>query len=173
MGHGEMNVQAVARVVQRWLNGEPVYKLANEFPGNTSADKIRHAGKYLYGTVSQTISWGAHAYLKGWMIANPSKVREEDAEGVMLPAYIQYGVNTPEATVVSLLGLPREFAEPFAEEYRERHGKLVPQNVHSLKDFIFDADEDRWARVVSRRSSTTSVNPSDLRMVWRQMQGLA
>ena len=173
MGHGEMNVQAVARVVQRWLNGEPVYKLANEFPGNTSADKIRHAGKYLYGTVSQTISWGAHAYLKGWMIANPSKVREEDAEGVMLPAYIQYGVNTPEATVVSLLGLPREFAEPFAEEYRERHGKLVPQNVNSLKDFIFDADEDRWARVVSRRSSTTSVNHSDLRMVWRQMQGLA
>jgi helicase len=90
----------------------------------------------------------------------------------MLPTYIQYGVKTPEAAVVSLLGVPRPCAEAFGMEYREHHGTLEPSEVGRLKSFVYDATEDTWERVVSRARVKITVDPVDLRAVWRQMHGL-
>lgn len=168
-GEGEMDVGAVAAVVHGWVQGEPTFKLASAFLGDDAA-RVRHAGRYLYGTISQSLSWGAHAYLRGWV--RSKNVTDLDSDAAMLPAYIQYGVRTPEAAVGSLLGVPRAFAESFASHYRNREGVLKPEETTKFRDYVRKASVADWTEVVSR-SSVGGVEAADLRIVVRQMQGIA
>src|SRR5208282_5673130 len=64
MGKGSMNVQAVAHVLKGWIDGNSVADLSGQFPGADLETRLREAGRYIYGKVTQTLSWGAHAYLK-------------------------------------------------------------------------------------------------------------
>ncbi|MDD5367550.1 MAG: DEAD/DEAH box helicase [Anaerolineaceae bacterium] len=169
-GEGKMNVSAVAKAVQSWINGEPVYKIATDFPGADETKRIREASRYLNNTVSQTLSWGAHAFIRGW-IATPAGSRGVSPEDSILPSFIQYGVKTPEAVVASLLGVPRSFAEATADEYRERHGKVTTENVGNLRDFIESAGESDWSSII-QRSAIPGLTGKDFHQVFREMQGL-
>jgi len=169
MGEGQMNVQSVANLVQGWIDGKQAHELADVFSGNDNETKVRQAAKYLHGTVSQTMSWGAHAYLRGWLMGRDSETDPSDA---MLATYIQYGVHTPEAGLASLLGVPRPFAEAFSEEYRRRFGQLKPSDASQFKAFVESADEQQW-NAIAERAEVESINPSEVRRVVRQMQGLA
>jgi succinate dehydrogenase flavin-adding protein (antitoxin of CptAB toxin-antitoxin module) len=91
----------------------------------------------------------------------------------MLPAFIQYGVRTPEAALASLLSVPRQFAEAVGAEYRERHGTLSPEEAGVFKKFIEDADAQLWSAIVARSPMADQIDPSDVRAVWRQIQGIA
>jgi helicase len=169
-GSGQMNVGAVARVVQEWIDGLSIPEISKEFPDDEEEKRIRHAASYLFGEVSQTVSWGAHAYLKSWGIRHDKEV-EIEAKDRMLGAYIQYGVNSPEAAVASLLGIPRQFADGFATEYCEIHGKLTPDNSSVFKDFIETADSKTWNRVTLRSRLAAKIDSEDVRYVWHQMRG--
>lgn len=169
-GEGDMDVRSVAKVVQGWVGGQQIHELASHFPGDEAATQRRKAGQYVYGTVSQTMSWGTHAYLRGWLMGGqvPEEVRPEDA---MLPAYVQYGVQTAEAAVAALLGVPRPFAEAVGQVYRERAGALTPDGAQAFRGFVEDAGVDEW-RLVIGRSGVADVQPEELRKVYRQMHGL-
>jgi hypothetical protein len=169
-GEGEMDVRSVARVVQGWVGGSQVHELAAHFPGDDSTSRLRKAGQYLYGTVSQTVSWGTHAYLRGWLIGGqaPPEPVPEDA---MLPAYIQYGVRSAEAAVAALLGVPRPFAEAIGQVYRDRAGTLTPESAQEYRSFVEEATVDDWRTVVSR-SGVAGIEAQEIRSVYRQMQGL-
>jgi hypothetical protein len=170
LGEGDMDVHSVAKVVQGWIDGRQVHELASLFPGDDLATRQRKAAHYIYSTVSQSVSWGTHAYLRGWLFGDtlPSNPQPEDS---MLPAYIQYGVRTPEAAVASLLGVPRAFAEAMGQEYRARWGTLTPENARDFRGFVEAADTADWTSVV-RRSGLGGVEAADLRAVVRQMQGV-
>lgn len=171
IGPGEMDVHTVARVVQNWMDGKSIQEIAVDFPGDEVVDKIRAAGIYLYSTVSQTVSWGAHAYIRGWQMKTDSSDNSISSGDAMLPAYIQYGVHSPEAAVASLLGVPRQFAEPIAAEFRKQHGTLKPEDASKFKSYVEQADNRIWELAVSQSSMANSVDPADVRSVWRRMQG--
>jgi hypothetical protein len=169
-GAGDMNVQAVAEVINDWIKGHQVHEIAEIFPGSDTTTKRRKAAQYLYSTVSQTISWGAHAYLRGWLMSRPAseQIAPEDR---MLPAYVQYGVHTPEAAVASLLGVPRPFAESMGQQYRERSGPLIPENAVAFQAYVESADDSIWQQVVER-AGVTGVRSADIRKVFLQMHGM-
>lgn len=166
-GEGDMNSQSVASVVQGWIEGQQAHQLAHLFPGDDEPTRVRNAGRYLYGTVSQTISWGVHAYIKGWTLLQNAA---PTIDAAMLPALIQYGVPSAEGAVAALVGVPREFAESFGVQYRERHGPLVPERSAEFKDFIESADLAQWTAVIAQ--GRVDVDPADARTVFREMQGL-
>jgi hypothetical protein len=169
-GPGEMDVRVVAQVVNDWISGRQVHQLAGVFPGGDEITKRRKAAQYLYGVVSQTISWGTHAYVRGWLVSGraPQQLPPEDR---MLPAYIAYGVHTPEAAVASLLGVPRPFAEAIGQQYREHKGRLTPENAAAFQTYVEAADNATWEGVVER-AGVRGVQPADIRAVFRQMQGI-
>ncbi len=170
MGAGQMSAAAVAAVVQGWIDGSPIHVLSGRFPGRDTEAKVRNAGTYVHSKVSQVISWGTHAYLRGWLMRSGSELPPEDK---MLPAYIQYGVSTPEAAIAALLNVPRAVAEPVAAEYRALHGSIKPEDSLKLKEFVESGDVAMWSRAVERSPFAGSLDASDVRIVWRQMQGLA
>ncbi|AUB79890.1 DEAD/DEAH box helicase [Candidatus Thiodictyon syntrophicum] len=171
-GEGEMDTAAVARVVQAWMDGAPVQTIAAEFPGKEANDRVRNAGVYVHSKVAMTVAWGAHAYLRGLVLTNNTVMDASTAEQQMLPAYIQYGVRTPEAAVAGLLGVPRQLAEAVGEDYRDRYGKLKPKETGRFRDHVERADRADWSRILDRSALAGRVDPGDVWQVWRQMQGL-
>ena len=169
-GKGKMNVEVVSRVVQRWIDGLPVYEIAKEFPGDDEASRIREASRYLNSTISQTLSWGAHAFMKGW-VATPAGTQEIDPREAILPSLIQYGVKTPEAAIASLLGVPRSFAEATGYEYRERHGNISTESVGNLRAFVENTNVNDWKKIIDR-ASVPDITGEDFYVVFREMQGL-
>jgi helicase len=170
-GDGPMDTRAVARVLQAWMNGTSVRDLASHFPGEDDAARVRKAATYVYQKVTQSLAWGAHAYIRGWRM-NSSEGAPMSAEEAMLPAYIQHGVKTAEAAVSSLLGVPRQLAEAFGAEYRERNGPLLPEDTPAFQEFVEQADPKVWKNVTERSNLAGRIDATDVRQVWRQMQGL-
>ncbi|MDN7726281.1 DEAD/DEAH box helicase [Burkholderia gladioli] len=170
-GNGPMDVAAVARVIEGWIGGKTVREIAPEFGGG-EVDQLRNAGTYLFTKVSQTISWGAHAYIRGWNLGGKEKADEQSMDALMLPAYIQHGVNTPEAAVASLFSVPRLMAEPLATCFRANEGRLSPDNVRRFRTFIEQADEKTWGEALKNSKLAGKVAPAQARAVWRRMRGL-
>jgi hypothetical protein len=168
-GEGNMDVEAVAKAVQGWIDGMPIHEIAEAFPGEDETKRIRDASRYLNSTVSQTLSWGAHAFMKGWAAtADSYELAPEDS---ILPSLIQYGVKTPEAVVASMLGVPRSFAEATADEYRSKFGRITTSNIADFREFIDNADIREWNQIVER-SPVHGITGEDFRTVFREMQGL-
>jgi helicase len=170
-GEGQIDANAVARVVSGWMNGNTVSEISTEFNGDDT-DRVRKAGAYIFSTVSQTISWGAHAYVRGWALRNTASASEAESSGFMLPAYIQHGVHTPEAAVASLFGVPRLIAEPMADHFRNSFGNLMPENTREFRQFIERGDDKMWEAVVSNSRLSGKVSGTVVRRVWRKMRGL-
>lgn len=168
-GHGAINTELVAEIVHGWINGSTIQELSKPFTG-TPAEKVRDAARYVFGKVSQTVSWGAHAYLRG-----RDMIRAQDdpvnIEHQMLPAYIQYGVRTPEAVMASILGVPRSAAHQFGELYTRTNGRLEPDEGLRFRSFIEESTAKQWAEVVASSRLAGRVDPSDLERVWRRAQG--
>jgi hypothetical protein len=170
-GHGTIDTEAVAGIVYKWINGSSIQDISAAFPGATASDRIRDAGRYVFGLVSQTVSWGAHAFLRGRDMVNG-----EGAELVgvdrMLPAYIQYGVNSPASVMASILGVPRQLATPIAELYHEHNGALRPEDGTRFRQFLETSSVEMWRDAVSGTAMASAVSPDDLRSVWRDAQGI-
>ncbi len=170
-GQGHLGEESIAAVINHWVSGQSIVTIAEEFPGDTDADRIRAAGNYVYSKVSQVISWAAHAYIRGWMLG-----KDDDAgtaEGRMLPAYIQYGVNSPEGAVASLLGMPRQFAEPAGKVFRDKHGPLKPETTSLFREYLEKGDTSFWEAVVERSALHGRLEPGDMQSVWRKIRGIA
>jgi hypothetical protein len=168
--NGPMNVEAVAEVVDGWVKGKSVKDLSDHFPGEEDK-KIRNAAKYLFSDVSKVISWGTHAYMRGWRVQGEDE--DHSPEDLMLGSYIEHGVDTPEAAVASLLGMPRHFAIPFAREYREEHGKMSVEDTKQFREFLESADEDRWEQILDAVALPEDVSAEDAQRVWNKLSGVS
>ncbi len=170
-GKGPINTMLVAQIIHGWINGAPISDLSSSFVGKTEEDRIRAAGTYVFSKVSQTVSWGAHAYLKGRAVARGDEDESVGAE-IMLPAYIQYGVKKPEAVMASMLGVPRALAMGVADTYEAEFGKLRVDESMKFKKFLEGSDQSFWNRSVSKTSLLGKVSGEDVRIVWREAQGI-
>ena len=125
----------------------------------------------MFGKVSQTVSWGAHAYLRGRDMLSQDKSSPDD-ERRMLPAYIQYGVNDPGAVLASMFGVPRQAAPGIAAQYAARNGNLQPGDNAHFRLFLENSPVEVWRDAMVGSRVENLVSPDDLRHVWRDAQGL-
>jgi len=132
---------------------------------------VREAGKYVFGKVSQTVSWGAHAFLRGRAMLAGGDASLSD-EHRMLPAYIQYGVNDPVSVLASIMGVPRQVAPQISALYGERHGALRPEDGEKFRTFLQASPMELWRDAMAGTSLGDRVSAEDLRAVWRDAQGL-
>ncbi|MEC7951641.1 MAG: DEAD/DEAH box helicase [Pseudomonadota bacterium] len=170
-GQGTINTRVVAEIVHQWMNGATIYEIAPSFSGDDEAERIRQAGKYVFGKVSQTVSWGAHAYVRGRDMLAPDTSSLDDVRR-MLPAYIQYGVNDPGAVLASLFGVPRQAAPGIAAQYAAQNGDLRPGDNARFRLFLENSPVEVWRDAMVGSRVENLVSPDDLRHVWRDAQGL-
>lgn len=123
----------LAALLKDWVAGKTVPEIASNYFGDTLKD-LTKCGRNLFGGLTQTASWGLSALLT----ITGSDLEESEREKLNnLPAMAYYGVNSDDAILFRLLGVPRTAANSIAKLMREHIAKPLPlirKELNNLSD---------------------------------------
>ncbi len=162
LGAGRTNGDKLARILKDWVNGSSVESIARQYfmEGETSyIEAVTKCGQNLSGKLTQTTAWGLGALLA---ITGGELSDSRLNEVRNLPSQVYYGVNSDEAVVFRLLGIPRMAALEMARNQPD----LASGPVASVRTRLRELDDSGW-------SAACSVSAASVyRQVWRVMEGL-
>ena len=152
----------LARIIKDWVNGASVPDIARQyFRGNKDDDTqaITKCGQNLFGNLAQTAAWGLGALLS----ITGSRLTEDQMKTLKnLPSWVYYGVNSDEAIVLRLLGVPRSAVASLAGSM----GDLLEQPLANVRSHLGNMDEKAWRQALGEREGGI------YREVWRVLEGL-
>jgi superfamily II DNA/RNA helicase len=153
----KFNADLVARILIGWVNGKNIDELSrihSHFSEKEDSARINEFVSYLSGTSFKT-SWGLSA-LEGIVKSK----NEEIEESSHIPSMVYFGVNTPQAVAMRMLGVPRGIAGNIAnfiyegeeKKYsfstlRDAIGTLSDRDWNSIKPHGSKLDADEWKAV--------------------------
>lgn len=142
---GNLNPELVAEITKDWVNGKSLREIALKHIQykETLDEKIQHCGKYIYGTLTNNLSWGIAAFQKTVGMRENNEV-EFALEDTLIPSYIYFGVNSKEAAALSMLGVPRFASKVLGKYWSEQNGDLTKEKVVTLKKWLNELTEDEW-----------------------------
>ncbi|MDP8209624.1 MAG: DEAD/DEAH box helicase [Candidatus Stygibacter australis] len=151
----------LALILKDWVNGVTISEIATRHFQPTGVNEIQaitKCGQNLFGRLTQTASWGLSA-----LLAITGSNLDEDIlkELSNLPARAFYGVNSDEAIIFRLLGVPRSAASPIAIYLNDHISEPLPNLRNQLAN-LTDAD---WNQAMGEKGIT-------YRKVWRIIEGL-
>jgi len=165
---GPLNVECIAQMTHEWMSGAPLDLISQHYPEQNPEKQLRDAGRYVFSTLSQMLAWGAHAYIKALNMNEEFTAQDRD---LMLPAYLQYGVNTPEAVVASILGVPRQISLAVSEVFKSIHGDLEPENVREFRELIESDNSAFWGAVKDHTGFGDDISTQNVIDLVQDIQG--
>jgi hypothetical protein len=152
----------LALIIKEWVNGASVPGIASRYfmrDGDNEIQAITRCGQNLFGRLTQTAAWGLGALLS----ITGGRLSEEQMSTIRnLPSQVYYGVNSDEAIVLRLLGVPRTAAARLANSM----GNLTGQPIANTRIRLREMDEAAWNQALGEREGGI------YREVWRVMEGL-
>lgn len=124
----------ISLVIKDWVNGKSIQDIAQNYfkTDNIDMDEaITKCGQSLYGKITQTASWGLSALLSP--IAN-EMTEDEFKELSNLPARVYYGVNSDDAMMLRLAGVPRIASNELSRTLQNIQNESVTNVRHILKN---------------------------------------
>jgi hypothetical protein len=154
-----MSAERVAMIVRDWVRGVPIGDLAaRHWPeGSDSASRVTSFAKYLFGQIGNLASWGLGALQNTYLA--PSGTESSAARYV--PSMVYFGVSTPAAVWMSMVGVPRIAAPGMGAQWLGERGR-APNSFAELRDWLGARDDRDWA------SATDFLSGEDMRLIWQQ-----
>jgi hypothetical protein len=158
----------LSRIIVDWVSGVSLPDLAKEYFSESrgkqldATDALTECCRNLFGRLAQTASWGLGALQAMTLGENADRMTEEERTSVRnLPSRAYYGVNSDSAITLRVIGVPRNAAQPLANEL----GKSVLSS--SLSDIRQDLskDESIWTRALGDPGQ-------DYRRVWQILEAV-
>lgn len=162
---GKTNTQdgnTISLVIKDWVNGKSVEELAGDYfkTEDINMDEaITKCGQSLYGKITQTASWGLSALLSS---TATDATEEEFKELSNLPARVYYGVNSDDAMILRLAGVPRIASNELAQTLEN----LKNESVTSVRNTLKNAGEALWQRAMGDEKGRV------YHKVWSVLEGL-
>jgi hypothetical protein len=162
------NGDLLARIITDWVNGASLPDLAAEYftesNGKTrdSTEALTECCRNLFGRLTQTASWGLGALQAMTLKEEFDRMPEDQQVSVRnLPSRAFYGVNTDPAITLRVLGVPRNAAQPLADELGIRG------NSYSLLDIRESLSDNEmvWTRALGDAGQ-------DYRRVWQILEAV-
>lgn len=106
-------------IIELWIKGETILDISSLIESQPSPKTIRSVTQFLYGYVSDELSWTNASLLKLIDIKSSVSVKLSlDYEWYLLPNYLRYGVGNPAALLLMLSGMDdRTLANEFGKKY--------------------------------------------------------
>lgn len=145
---GKTNTQdgnTISLVIKDWVNGKSIEELASNYFKTEKIDMdeaITKCGQSLYGKITQTASWGLSALLSSTV---GSDIEEDKFKALSnLPARVYYGVNSDEAMILRLAGVPRIASN----ELSRTLDNLKNESVTNVRNRLKSGGETLWQRAM-------------------------
>ena len=122
-------------------------------------DAMTKCGRNLFGRLTQTAAWGMGALLS---ITGSNLPDEQQTELRNLASRVYYGVDSDEAIVFRLLGVPRNAANRFASLSKDPQSSTISSTRSTLRSM----SATDWQQVVGDETG------SIYRQVWRVLEGI-
>jgi hypothetical protein len=160
-GGSQADGEKLALILKDWVGGVSVPEIAARYfhkEGSDDVDDITKCGQNLFGKLTQTTSWGLGALLA---ITGTDFDEEKFKSLSNLPARAFYGVNSDEAILFRLLGVPRTAASSVANKLHQYVSEPLPE----LRNRLSRLTETDWNQAIGEHGKT-------YRKVWRILEGL-
>lgn len=160
----------LAHMIADWVSGATLQEMSQEYFGKTKNGRpvdrtkaMTDCCKNLFGKLTQTASWGLSALQSMTLPENFDQLPEgEQQELRNLPARVFYGVNSDEAIVLRLLGVPRGAAPGLAKRLGLASTR---QPISQLRAQLAKEDASNWRAAVGEKGE-------DFYRVWRILEGI-
>lgn len=153
--------EKLSLILKDWVNGESIVDIAKRYYLKKDDDltsAITKCGQSLFGSLTQTTSWGLGALLS--ITAN--ELPEEEYKKLNnLPSRIYYGVNNDSAITLRLLGIPRSAAVSLASSMSP-----MIQPLPQVRDYLRNLPEKHWTDALGDSGKI-------YRKIWRVLEGLS
>lgn len=151
----------LALILKDWVGGLSIPEIASRYfyeEGRDDVAAITKCGQNLFGKLTQTASWGL-----GALLAITGNTLDEDHLKKLsnLPARAFYGVNSDDAIIFRLLGVPRSAATSIANQLHQYISEPLP----AIRNRLLNLTETDWSRAIGENGKT-------YRKVWRILEGL-
>ncbi|MDC4461785.1 DEAD/DEAH box helicase [Acinetobacter baumannii] len=160
IGQSYEETDKLASIIKDWVNGKSIPEIAEKHFSKVNeefVDSITRCGQKLFGKVTQTTSWGLGALLA----ITASDLPEDELKKLSnLPSQVFYGVNSDEAIVMRLLGIPRTAAKPLADYCKTD----IKESLPSLRNRLKNLTDTDWNQALGE-------NGQIYRKVWHILEG--
>lgn len=151
----------LALILKDWVGGASIPAIANRYFHEEDSDDvaaITKCGQNLFGKLAQTASWGL-----GALLTITGNTLDEDHLKKLsnLPAMAFYGVNSDDAILFRLLGVPRSAASSIANQLHQYISEPLPE----LRKKLSNLTETDWNRAIGK-------NGKIYHKVWRVLEGI-
>ncbi len=152
----------LALILKDWVGGASIPAIASRYFHEEDSDDvaaITKCGQNLFGKLTQTASWGL-----GALLTITGNTLDEDHLKKLsnLPAMAFYGVNSNDAILFRLLGVPRSAASSIANQLHQYISEPLPE----LRKKLLNLTETDWNRAIGKDGKI-------YHKVWRVLEGLA
>lgn len=149
--HGSKG-DALAQIICDWVQGNslPEIALRHFSQQNDSVKNITNCCSALFGKLIQSTAWGLSALQLLITPDDPYNLPSEEEHKTIrnLPARIYYGVNSDEAILLRMLGVPRNAASPLSKQLR-----ISPDDpLHLIRSHIKNAGVEPWEKALGSRA---------------------
>lgn len=152
----------ISLVIKDWVNGESIENIAENYfkTDNIDMDEaITKCGQSLYGKITQTASWGLSALLSS---TATDATEAEFKELSNLPARVYYGVNSDDAMMLRLIGVPRIASTELSKVLPNIKNESIVNIRHVLKS----NGQDLWNKAMGNEKGNVYYK------VWTVLEGI-
>lgn len=157
----------LARMTKDWVAGQSPQNLAKKYFANADTKGLTKCCDAIYGNLINNATWGLASLQKLSGLDFDAMSEDERRAINVLPAMVYYGVNTEDAVLMRMNGVPRSLAPSAGRAFARARGKgrRTPMDARA---WLAGLDEGAWGRL---RPAGFPMSGSDCAKVWRMLDG--
>ena len=161
----------IAEIAQAWVAGDSIRSIADRYFNDGNADptsSISQATRAIYRSLSMAGAWGLSALAQLPRSGIDFEALSPDDLALInsLPARLYHGVNTDDAVLMRMAGVPRSIATRLGERFGIQEG--VQKSPAEARAFLRSLALDEWQAAAP---ADAAMSGADYRSVWGQLSG--
>lgn len=163
---------SLSNIVSDWVSGNGLPEISEKYFGGSDVDSMKNCVSAIYGKISNFATWGFSAIQKLSLdLIDDSMTDHEKNKLQNLSAMIYYGVNSDEAILMRMNGVPRSIADNIGKLYLDEYGSgtLYKSNSVGVIKWLNDMDVSKWNSSILPGKG---ISGSEYKQIWKQISGI-
>lgn len=162
----------ISNIISDWVSGRGIDEMARSYfegDGTDYKDAITACVNAIYGKIINSATWGLAGIQKipGSGLKFDTMSDEQKRRIANLPAMVYYGVDSEEAILMRMQGVPRGISKQLGDVYREQtpHQDIYAVGADDVMNWLDKLPDDVW------QPKSKTISGADYKQIWRRLSG--